>query len=440
MIKIKEAVKNKIVKNAGWLIAGKVIQMLISFFVGIITARYLGPSNYGLINYGAAYTGFFTALCTLGINSILVKELVDHPDNDGQVLGTAVILKATASILSAVTIFAIVSIVDRDEPVTIMVVALCSIGLVFNVLETFNYWFQSQLKSKVTAIATLIGYIVTSAYKIFLIISGKSVVFFALATSLDYVCVGLILIIAYRKNNGAKVSFSWEYGKQLLEKSCHFILPSLMVAIYAQTDKLMLKQMISDTELGYYSTSAALCVVWCFVLQAIIDSMTPPIMEDYKSGNIDGYVTKNKLLYAIVFYLAITVSIMFCILAHPIIYVLYGKTYLPSIGPLRIITWYTAFSYLGVAREPWVVCENKQKYLIWIYISGALSNIVLNYLLIPKFGASGAAIASFSAQIVTSIIAPFFIKPLRPNVKLIVDGILLRGLIKKQDVQDEKMK
>lgn len=432
MINIKLLVKNRIFKNASWLIAGKIFQMIISFFVGIVTARFLGPSNYGLINYGAAYTAFFTALCSLGINSIMVKELIDNREHEGTVIGTAILLKAVASFLSSVMIIAIVSIIDKNEPLTIAVVALCSIGLVFNVLETFNYWFQSVLESKITAIATLTAYLLTAAYKVVLIVTGKSVVYFALATSLDYVCVGIILIIAYKKYCGKKMHFSLKYAKKLLSKSWHFILPSLMVAIYSQTDKFMLKQMISETEIGYYSTAAALCTVWCFILQAIIDSMNPPIMEDYKAGNTDAYAKKNKTLYAIVFYLSLLVSFVFCILAYPIIDILYGESYLPAVMPMRIITWYTAFSYLGVARGAWIVCENKQKYLIWIYVAGAVSNIVLNYFIIPILGASGAAIASCLAQLITAFIVPLFIKPLRPNVKLMIDGILLKGVITKK--------
>lgn len=433
MIDIRSFGKNRAVRNAGWLIGGQVIRLVVGFFVGIFMARYLGPSNYGLINYGAAYTGFFAAFCALGINSILVKELVDHKEQEGEILGTALLLKGFASLLSAVAVVCIVSVLDSGETTTIAVVALCSVGMVFNILETFNYRFQAELASRVTAVATLVGYLLTSAYKIYLMATGRSVLLFALATSLDYVCVGVILIVSYFRRGGQRLRVSLPCAKRLLSRGCHFILPSLMVAIYAQTDKFMLKRMISETEIAYYSTASSLSVTWCFVLGAIIDSVTPEILEAFRDGDTERYRQKNRMLYALVFYISVVVSVLFCLLAYPLVFHLYGDAYLPAVAPLRIVTWYTAFSYLGVARGAWVVCENKQKYLIWIYLSAALSNVVLNLLLIPPLGACGAALASCAAQVVT-IAVPFLMPPLRPNAILMAEAIALKGvsLSKKQ--------
>lgn len=426
--KIKNLIlKNKTIKNAGWLIGGRIAQMLINLVVGLLTARYLGPSNFGIINYAAAYTGFFAAFCSLGINSVIVKEFVDNPGEEGKIIGTSLGMKAVSSLLSAVAIICIVSIADAGEPITILVSALCSIGMVFQVFETINYWFQSKLQSKVTAMATFIAYVVTAVYKVVLLILGKDVVWFAFATSIDYICVGFLLLWAYKKNDGGKFVFSWEYGKSVLKKSCHFILPSLMVAVYAQTDKIMLKQMISEAEIGFYSTAVSISTIWCFVLSAIIDSVYPSIMQANKTDEAL-FIKRNKQLYAVIFYISLFVSLMFTLFAELIVYILYGTDYLPAVAPLRIITWYTAFSYLGVAKNAWVVCRDRQKYLVYVYAAAAFSNVVLNLIFIPKFGASGAAFASLSAQIMTTMVVPFFIRGLRENSKMMVEAILLKGI------------
>ena len=257
-MKLLTIIKNKTVRNAGYLIVGKVVQMLFGLIVGLLTARYLGPFNYGLINYANAYIGFFAALCTLGINNVLVKEFVDHPGEEGKVIGTTLGLRAVSSILCSVAIIAISSILDAGEPTTILIVALSSVGMVFHIVETFNYWFQSRLESKVTAISTLIAYLVSAAYKIYLLATGKPVTYFAITTSLDYLCLGILLYVQYRKHKGGKLCFSWQYGKQLFAKSRHFILSGMMISIYGQTDKLMLKQMIGESEIGYYATAVSL--------------------------------------------------------------------------------------------------------------------------------------------------------------------------------------
>lgn len=132
---------------------------------------------------------------------------------------------------------------------------------------------------------------------------------------------------------------------------------------------------------------------------------------------------------AIVFYVSLFVSAMICLVAKPFILILYGENYLPAVGPLRIVVWYTAFSYLGVARNAWMVCENRQKYLKYLYVSAAVLNIVLNLALIPSWGASGAAAASLITQASTTILLPALIRPLRPNTKLMLDAVLMRGVL-----------
>ena len=404
--------------------------MLINFVVGLITARYLGPSNYGLIHYAGAYTAFFASFCTLGINSVIVKEFVDNPDKTGEIIGTTLGLRALSSFLSALSIIGISFVVDAAEPTTIWVVALCSVGVIFQIFDTFNYWFQSKLQSKTTAIVTLIAYVITAIYKVILLIYKKPVTYFAFSTSVDYICVAILLLICYRKYNGGKLSFSKDYGKALLKKSVHFILPGLMVAIYGQTDKIMLKHMISDAEIGYYSTAVSLCSTWCFVLAAIIDSLYPPIMESFKVSK-EEFDRKNKILYAIIFYLSIFVSVFFTVFASIIIKLLYGADYMGAISPLRVITWYTAFSYLGTARNAWIVCMDKQKYLKYLYLASAIVNVGLNFVFIPILGAPGAAIASLISQISTVFIVPFFMKDLRENSMLMVQAILFKGIRRK---------
>lgn len=419
---------SKEAKNASWLIVGRIFQMILSFVVSIITARYLGPSNYGIINYATAYVAFFTSLCTLGINSVIVKDFINNPEDQGKTIGTTIILRIISSALSSLMIVAIVSIVDRGESTTIFVSALCSLALIFQVFDTITYWFQSRYESKVTAIAILIAYIASSVYKILLFILGKSVAWFAFATSVDYICLAILLLMAYKKNDGPKLSFSWEKGKDLLAQSYHYILSGMMVAIYGQTDKLMLKQMLDSNSVGYYSLASSINTMWVFVLSAIIDSIVPTIMRYHKDGNIDEFNKKNRQLYAIVIYVSVIVAIFMIIFGKPAIILIYGKAYTPASSVLTIICWYTIFSYLGVARNAWIVCENQQKYLKYMYFSAAILNVILNYFMIPIWGARGAAIASLITQICTSLVIPAFIEDMRPNIRLIIDAFALRGI------------
>ena len=421
---IKSLLMNKESKNAIWIISSKVAQMIISLFINIWTTRYLGPSNYGLISYVSAYIAFFTSFCTLGITSaILVNELTEKPEEEGVTLGTTIVLRIFSSLLSAVFVICVVALVDNDEPITIWIAVLSSIALVFQVFDTFEYWFQKRYMSKVTAIVSFVAYLCSAFYKIVLLMLGKGVVYFALASSIDYIVIALALYIVYKKNRGPKLSFSWKRGKEILSKSYHFILSGMMVAIYGQTDKLMLKQMLSETEVGYYTVASTLSTMWVFVLSAIITSVAPTIIKYKNEGIETEYERKNIQLYSIVFYISIFVSICFTVLAPSIISIMYGKAYENSIQPLRVITWYVAFSYLGCARDIWMVCENKQKYSKYMYLLAAIINIILNGLFIPLMGATGAALASLITQISTSFLLPMVWKDMRLNVKMMLQGM-----------------
>lgn len=265
---------------------------------------------------------------------------------------------------------------------------------------------------------------------------GSDVTLFALATSVDYIVLAVLQIVFYKKNGGQRLGFSWRYGKDLLSRSKHFILSGLMVSIYGQTDKLMLKQMLDVTETGFYSTATAVNSMWCFILTAVINSMYPGIMEAHKEGNETLFTSRNRKMYAIVFYASMGAAVMFNIFAELVIYILYGKAYLPAAMPLRIVSWYTAFSYLGVARNAWIVSKNRQKHLFKIYVAAAVGNVILNFALIPLWGANGAAAASLISQVLTCFVLPFFIKDLRENAYLMLEGIMLKGVVKNNRKRD----
>lgn len=419
--------KNREAKNASWLIGGRIAQMGLSLIVGIFTRRYLGPDNHGLIDYGSAFVAFFSALCNLGLNSVIIKDFVDHPEEQGEAIGSALVMRLASSLLSFCMIIGIASFVDEGEPLTIAVVALCSLGSVFHIFDTFNYWFQYQYQSQITSIVTFCAYAATACYKLILLVLGKDVRWFAFASAVDYIVVAILLLAAYKKHAGPKLKFSFRKSKVLLRVSYNYILSSMMVAVYGQTDKLMLKGILNEREVAYYATATSICSMWTFVLQAIIDSFYPTILR-LSTVDKEAFNRKNKQLYAIVFYVSCLVSSGIVIFGEWGINLLYGKAYAPAALPLKIITWYTAFSFLGVARNAWIISEGRQKYLKYMYFCAAILNIVLNCMFIPLAGAAGAAFASLLTQIFTSIILPFCIKGMRENARLIVEAILFKNV------------
>ena len=276
--------------------------------------------------------------------------------------------------------------------------------------------------SKYTSLVSLGAYVAVAVYKIFLLITGKSIYWFALSYALDYLIISAVLIILYKKLGNQKLSFSFPLVKKLLSRSRYYIVSNMMVTIFAETDKIMIKLMLGNAENGYYSTAVICSGIAGFVFVAIIDSLRPVIFESKKTDLVK-FEKNVTLLYSIIIYMGLAQSLVLTLMAYPIINILYGKAYLAAIPVLQIITWYTAFSYMGSVRNIWMLAEEKQKYLWIINLSGAVLNVVGNFILIPILGTPGAAIASVVTQFFTNFILCIILKPIRPTAKLILNAL-----------------
>lgn len=418
----------QIFNNAKWIIICKVAQSLIQLVVGMLCARYLGPSNYGLINYAASIVAFALPLMKLGFNATLVRQLVNSPEKEGEIMGTSLAMNVTASLLcmGGVTIFA--SVANAGDKEVIVVCALYSTVLFFTALEMMQYWFQYKLMSKYSSIVMLCSYVVVSAYKIFLLVTAKSVYWFALSNSIDLGIIGIALILLYLKKGEQPLTFSFARGKMMLNEGKHYILSSLLIIVIQNTDHIMITNMIGQAENGYYSAAITCASVLQFVYTAIIDSFRPVILAE-KKDNPASYEKNMSRLYCITIYMSFAQAIVFAVFAKLIIGILYGDDYTPAVPVLQILVWFITFSYMGSVRNVWILAEEKQKYLWIINLSGAVFNIILNAIMIPLWGACGAAFASLLTQIFANFVLGFIMKPIRENNRLLLKGLNPKFLI-----------
>ena len=419
---------NKVVKNAGWIIGVRIAQSLLSFVISILTARYLGPSNYGIISYAASLVAFVTPVMYLGINSIIVQDLIENSEEEGRILGSSLLINIVSSLFCIIGVVSFSYICNPGEPTTVLVCFLYSFLLVFQAVDILQYWFQAKLLSKYTSILMLLAYFVVSVYKLIILALQKSLLWFAISNAIDYMLIAVGLYFIYKKLNGEKLQFSKSTAKRLLTKGKHYIVSSMMVIIFSQTDKIMLKSMLGSEHVAYYSVAVTCAGITSFVFSAIIDSMRPVIFENQKLG-VEQFEGSVKLLYCIVIYMSLAQSVIISLFSKYIINLIYGSEYIGAVSPLRTIVWYTTFSYLGSVRNIWILSQNLQRYLWIINLSGAIANVVLNYFMIPIWGADGAAIASLITQIFTNVIIGYIIKPIRPNNKLMLSGLNINNLL-----------
>ena len=412
----------KVLNNAKWIVACKAAQSILQMIIGLISARYLGPANYGLIGYAKSVVGFAFPLMRLGLDGTLVRELTQTPDQEGKIMGTSLIMNLMSGLFCILGVCTFVFFANPGEMVTLIVCGLYSLSLLFAALELVQYWFQYQLKSKYPSLAMLCAYVIVSVYKIYLLIAQKSIYWFALVNSIDYLIIGSLLIGIYHKLGAQKLSFSFAMVKRLFSSGRYFILAAVMVSAFQNTSYIMLKMMVGDAENGFYSAAVTSVSVCQFVYCAIVDSMRPAILASKKDGTRD-YEKNIVSLYSVTTYMAIAQGIGFTIFAKLIISILYGSDYLAAVPVLQILTWQVSFSFMGMIRNVVLLAEGKEKVIWKLNLAGALLNAGMNFFLIPRWGACGAAFASLVTQIFTNFILGFLVPDLKENNRLLLQGL-----------------
>lgn len=424
--KLLSLLKNKEATNAGWIIGERVVQMVVSLIVGVLSARYLGPTSYGSLNYTASFVTFFTSIATLGMEGVIIKRMIASPEKEGGYLGGCLLLRAISSVLCSLSIVAIVFVLDPGDKTKVVLAFLQSLQLVFQSVFILDSWFQRYYRSKYISIGKFVAYIVVAVYKVILICTASSIEWFAFANSLSSLVIAGLLLLFYRKEKGPRMCPAVHLGTDVLKDSYHYILSGLMVSLYSQIDKIMIGRMMSDADVGLYTTATAICNMWIFVPTAIIQSFRPTIMELWQAGKTELYQRRLRQLYSGIIWLCIAVSTVICLAAPIIIDLLYGKEYMGAVDTLRIAIWFETFSMIGTARGIWILCENKNKYVKHYLSIGTVVNVVLNGALIPVWGIEGAALATLATQITTSLIAPLFFRQTRAHTKIVWEAFILR--------------
>lgn len=391
--------------------------MLLSLVVGSLSVRYLGPSNYGLIGYGTSLVSLFNAISQLGLNSIIMSELLRKPEEKGKTLGTALVMRLVASIVSFLCVLLFVCIVEPGNQVLFVVTALQALVLICNTYELLNEWFLSELQSKVYVVASSIGATIVGGWKILLLVLGASVQWFAASTTIQaLVCGGIIFVIFFKKKQ-FRLGYSFSRAREIFGKSKHYIISGLAIALYTQMDKVMLGKMMGEREVGLYTSAMTVAMLWEFVPQSIINSARAVILEK-KNVNNEEYLRLFRILLLCISLMGIGVGVGIQLFGKWVILLLYGRAYKEAVPLLQILIWSTSFAMLGTARGIWNVAEDKNQYVKYYTIIGGLFNLFFNYFAIQVWGMAGAAVGTLLSQMLVSLGSPMFWKDTRPFVKL----------------------
>jgi PST family polysaccharide transporter len=390
----------KIVDNIGWLFFDKVLRMGVGLLVGVWVARYLGPTQFGLYSFATAFVGMFGAVAGLGLQSIVVRDLVRHPENKSETLGTAAALQLAGGLVAYGLLMGTIFWLRPDDDLAQVLVALLGSVLLFKSSEIAATWFESQVQSKYTVWVQNGCFLVFAAIKIALILQGSPLIAFAWAAVGEALFVALLLFLALGMNGQRlnQLRLSLARARTLLQDSWPLLMSGIAIMIYMKIDQIMLGQIVGDDAVGIYSAAVRISEVWYFIPMVIVASTFPSILEAKKHSERQ-YYQRLQQLYDLMVLISIGIALPMTFLSTPLVTALFGQEF-ASAGPvLGIHIWASVFVFLGVASSKWFVVENRQILSFQRTALGAAVNIVFNFLLIPKFGAIGAAVATVVAQV-----------------------------------------
>jgi len=397
----------KYFKNTSWLFGEKILRMIVGLFVGIWVARYLGPEQFGLFSYAQSFVGLFTVIATLGLDGIVIRELVKDESRRDELIGTAFWMKLFGAFLVLLLLAFAVGFTSNDAQTNSLVFIIAS-ATIFQSFNVVDFYFQAKVMSKYIVYANVISLLISSVVKIALILNEASLVAFAWVILFDSFILAVGYGYFYLKNHlSLKL---WKFQKSvavnLLRDSWPLILSGIVVSIYMKIDQVMIKEILGSEAVGQYAAAVRLSEAWYFIPMVISASLFPAIINAKKVSE-ELYYQRLQKLYDLMVWMSIVIAIFMTFMSDWIVELLYGGQYDEAGGVLMIHIWAGIFVFLGVASGKWFINENLQMLSFWRTFYGMMINVVLNIFLIPKHGVQGAAIATLLSYFVAGLLFDF---------------------------------
>lgn len=390
----------------------------MGFFVGVWIVRYLGPEQFGLLSFATAFVGLFGAFSALGLQEIVVRDIVRNPDCAPETLGTAAILQLIGAVAAYITVLVAIAYLRPGDVMVRTIVAIFGSTMLLKASEISVYWFESKVLSKYTVWVQNGVFLVFAAVKVILILEQASLIAFVWIMLAEVVVMAIILFgVMSMSKHGlilTKLRVSTKRAKSLLKDSWPLLLSGISITIYMRIDQIMLGHMIGDESVGIYSAALRISEFWYFIPMVIVASTFPAILES-KKHNENQYYARLQRVYDLMVVISVGLALPITFLPTSIVTLVLGEAYRDAGIVLSIHIWAAVFVFLGVASSQWYIAEGLQLLSLWRTITGAFVNVLLNLWLIPVYGAVGAAIAT----IISYAIAGLFIDAIHKDTRRI---------------------
>lgn len=406
---IDTTVKAKVVSNLVWAVGGKVVTLSGNLLVGIFVARYLGPEQYGLMNYVISYVTIFQVFASLGLDSIEIREEARAGSDRDVLIGTAFRLKLIASLITMILIAATTIFAKTDSYTQIMIIVY-SLSIVFNTMSVCRNYFTSIIWNEYVVKTEITRTLLGVAIKVILLLLHASLTWFILAVLLDVFMLGSGYALSYNRKI-AKISL-WRWDTQtakfLLRESFPMMLSGTAVVIYTRINQVMIGLMLDNASVGQYSIATSFVDVCIFVPTILSQTISPVLVRKYEQDR-EKYKAKMYAFYNLTFWICFLFAIFVNAISYPLIRYTYGTMYLAAVPVLQVLIIKMIGEALAQTSGQAIIIEQIQKYAVIRNVAGCVVCIGLNLYLIPRYGIMGAAVSSAITAVVPGYLAHLLI-------------------------------
>lgn len=397
--------KEAIVQNLFWAVLGKIVNLCSGLLVGIIVARYLGPEQYGLMNYVISYVFLFQTFALFGLDSIEIREEARGQKPYTTIIGTAFFLKLFFGCCFIVLAILTSWLMEADLYTTLLI-AIYSLVVVLNSLIVIRNYFTAIVQNEYVVKAEISRSVISIIIKLILLFLHANLTWFITAYMFDFVLLGTGYLMAYRTKIGSlrEWHFDRDYARFLLKESFPLLLTNAAVIIYQRIDQVMIGSMIDKSAVGFFSVAARFTEVLVFLPMILAQTITP-ILVKARERDVAEYKVKAQQFMNFSFWLSLATSAIVSILAYWLIRYTFGPAYLPAVAVLQVMAFKAASVALSNTAGAMLVTEGLQRWAILRDGFGCLVCVVLNYLLLPRYGIMAAAFVSIASNIAAGYLA-----------------------------------
>ncbi len=398
------SVLKSVLANTSLLVSDRVLRYGVGFFIGAGIARYLGPEQYGLLSYVLALVAILMPIMGVGLDNLIVRELVKQPHNTYEVLGSAFVLRVLGGLSMVLTACGLTLYLrpgDTSSLVLVLIMETATMMLCFDVLEV---WFQSQLQSKYAVYGKGAAFLAVSAIKIVLIVQ-KAPVSSIIVAGLVEAFLGAVGLVYFFRKAGYQLGLfatNKTMFKLFLRDGWALVLSGFAAVVCLRVDQLIVSKLLGDSAAGVYSAAFRFSE-FAYALPALISVSVLPILVESRQTGQKMYQDRLRAFLNLMSFAGLLVSCSIAALSGFIIPFLFGSAYAEASQVLSVQIWASVFVFLGVASNQYLIIEKRTDIILVRTLIGMTANIALNSIAIPKYGLMGAALVS----VVSNAIAVF---------------------------------